>query len=194
MRAVVALVALMFAAGCTPGSDAGPEVSSTTSTSLASSTTTSEVVSSTTVSPEALRVAAKEEIEAAIVGWWTYAWDTSLGEAGLPLEFVTGDLEERLRDVLAARTAAGEIQRSRGAEAVEVTSITVDLDAGRAEIEVCTRGDGEVVDAETGEVLGADDGDSWEGQAFAELTDEGWRVSDFYTDEENGGNQCVLGG
>ncbi len=186
---------LGFLAACTSGAE--EVVVSTTGTEVVTTTTeapaaTTEPTLSDFEIEQAALAEAEVEITTAVEGWYTYPLDTSLGEEGLPLEFITGPVEQRLIDLAEARTAAGEIQRSRGGDTVEILDIRVDLEAGIADLDVCTLGDHVLVDAESGEQLAADDGDSWEGQAQARLVDGVWLIEDFFSDEENGGNQCVL--
>ena len=193
-RAILLVAGLGLLAACT--SSAEEAVDSTTTTEVVTTTTEAPVTTQTTLSEfeieQAALAEAEAEITAAIEGWYTYPVDTSLGEAGLPLEFITGAVEQRLIDLAQARIAAGEIQRSRGGDTIEIFEIRVDLEAGIADLDVCTLGDHVLVDAESGEELAADDGDSWEGQAQARLVDGVWLIEDFFSDQENGGNQCVL--
>ncbi|MCP3876891.1 MAG: hypothetical protein GY701_00630 [Sulfitobacter sp.] len=197
---VVACV--LWVGACTSGSSGedtqNPVVTASTavaSTSTPPTPSTSEAVASstsTTLSAFEIRQAAEADIEAVIKAWYTYPYDTSLGPDGMPLAYTTGPLHQRNQDLVARRADAGEIQRARGGSRIEVVSIRLDLEAGMADVDVCTLGDGELVDAETGEVLAADDGDSWEGEAHLILVAGQWLVEDFSSDQATGGNECVL--
>ncbi len=197
---VVACV--LWVGACTSGSSGedtqNPVV--TTSTAVASTSTpptpsTSEAVASstsTTLSAFEIRQAAEAGVEAVIKSWYTYPTDTSKGDASLGLEYMIDPLRQRLIDLAVRRTEAGEIQRARGGAQIEVVSIRLDLEAGVADVDVCTLGDDELVDASSGEVLAADDGDSWEGEAHVILVNGQWLVEDFSSDQATGGNECVL--
>jgi len=127
-RAILLVAGLGLLAACT--SSAEEAVDSTTTTEVVTTTTEAPVTTQTTLSEfeieQAALAEAEAEITAAIEGWYTYPVDTSLGEAGLPLEFITGAVEQRLIDLAQARIAAGEIQRSRGGDTIEIFEIRVD--------------------------------------------------------------------
>ena len=193
-RAGFVVAGLLLVSACSSsGSD---EAATTVATDAPVTTPEAPATTQTTLSDfqieQAAIEAAEAEIETAVIGWYTYPYDTSLGEAGLPLEFATGPLYQRLVDLGESRTAAGEIQRSLGGDAIELVDIRVDLDDGIADIDVCSHGNHEVVDAETGDQVALDADESWEGQAQARLVDGVWLIEDFSSDQANGGNQCVL--
>lgn len=186
---------LLLGACSSSGSDESetPVVSLTTTTIQV--TTTTEATTTTLSEHEIAQAAideAKAEIEAVTIDWYTFPVDTSKGEDGMQFQAITGRLEQRMRDLQTSREAAGEIQRSRGADQIEVSDIRVDLEAGKATVDICTLGDHVLVDAETGEQLNADDGDSWEGEAFVVLLDGVWLVEDFYSAQKTGGNECLI--
>lgn len=182
------LVVALVAAGC-QSSDVQalpPEdddaVESTTTTSSSTPTTETTVTTSTeTTLTELAR--AEAAIEEAIVGWWTYPTDSSLGDEGLPLDYITGALFQRLRALNEQRTNAGEIQRSQGNPRVRIVGMQVDLDDGSAEVEVCTEGDDELVDAATGEVLAVDLAQAFSGSATVQRVGTEWKVADFFTSQ-----------
>lgn len=158
-------------------SETGDEPAETTVTTEAETTTEATV-------SELAR--AEADIEAAIVGWHNFPRDTSKGDAGLPLEFTTDLLNQRLRDTAQRRNEEGTILRSRGGEMVRIEAMRVDLAAGTAEADICGVPDGEVVDAETGEVLVADDGLASTGLVYAKRVDGTWKLSEFFSSQASG--------
>lgn len=191
MAGAVGLAVLVGAAGCgssdvqalpPPAStDADLEAGQAGSTTSTPTTVTTASSTETTLSD---RAEAEAAIEAAIEGWWTTPRDTSLGDDGLPIEFATGPLLRRIREVAQQTTDAGQIMRTRGTAEVRILGLRVDLDEGTAELDTCTLGDGEMIDAETGEVIAVDGDQAYEGTAFAERVDGEWKVSDFFTTRE----------
>lgn len=185
-----ALVVLAVATGCTSGSSPDTAPASTAPTTASTSAPTS---TATTISAEEQNLRNIAEAESAIAdvveAWYTFPVDTSQGEAGLPLEFLTGELLARWETF---DDDPSTIQRSRGGSRLEILDIRVDLGTGLADIDVCTQGDDELVSAATGEVIAADDGTAWEGQVQADLVDGEWKLSEFYTEAIDGGAQCVI--
>jgi len=183
--AAIGLVAVLALSACQssdvqslpPEDDASAESTTSSSTTATTAATTS---TETTLSELAEAEAA---IEAAIVGWWTFPRDTSLGDDGQPLEYVTGSLFQRIRGYTAELDRGGEIMRSRGREAVRIESFDIDIEAGTAEVDVCTQGDSEIFNAETGEVRAADVPTAFTGVVFAERVGPDWKLNDFFTSQ-----------
>lgn len=186
-----ALALLILVAGCTgeSSSDAAPNDTIRTTTVPTSAPASTE----TTISAEEENLLAIAEAESDITElvetWYTFPVDTAKGEAGLPLELLTGDLLARWQTF---DDDPATIQRSRGNSRIEIRDIRVDLGTGLADIDVCTQGDDELVSAATGEVIAADDGTAWEGQVQADLVEGQWKLSEFYTEAIDGGAQCVI--
>ncbi len=182
-RGVVFVVVLPMAVAC---SSSVPETSPSTSMTSAPVTTATPttVAPSTTLSERELELreiaAAEAEISEVVEAWYTFDLDTSRGEAGLPLEFLTGPIRDRYAGL---DDDPSTIQRSRGGDRIEVLSVAVDLDQGLADVEACTSADHELVEADTGEVIAADDGDAWIGQIQLDRVDGVWLISDFFSDE-----------
>ena len=180
---LVGLVGLLTLAGC--GGDDDVEALPPASDELveteadATTTTTTRTTPTTTGTTRSELAEAEAEIEAAIVGWWTHDTDTSLGEAGLPLQFLTDPMRRRVAELGQRRDDDGNVQRARGNASIRLIDLRVELTAGQAEIDVCARGDDEVVDAESGEVLAADGDQAFIGLVFAELVEGEWKLRDF---------------
>lgn len=187
--AIPGALLLLGAACTTAGSDVGEANSEPTAApAVVSSTTASTISAAETRLQEA--ALAETEITDLVSEWWTFPLDTSVGEAGLPLHLLSGALRERYATF---DDDAATIQRARGGSRIEVIDVRVDLETGRAVIEVCSSGDSELVSAETGEVIAADDGDAWRGEVQAEVIDGEWKLTEFFSQEITGGERCELG-
>ena len=152
---------------------------------------------STTLSERELRVQAREEalteIEEVIVAWWTYPYDSSLGEEGVPFEYMTGALHERYVEIQRTDTERNHRRFARGNDRVRVLDVAIEFDAGNAQAELCVASDHEVVDVGTGEVVGSDDGVPGTARVFLERIEEVWRISEFILSRAVGENvECEM--
>jgi len=184
---VVLAVAGSACSGSTAEQDLGDGLETSESTATvtsAPSTTATSAEPATTLSELA---EAELEVERVVEEWFVMPFDTSQGEAGLALEPLTGLIRQRRIDRAAQREADGQIERARGGDRIEVTNVEVDLAGGEAVVEACHGSDYEVVDAETGESLAADNPESLStGEFFVELTSSGWKINEWYPSRATG--------
>ena len=182
IRVGAVVAAGLLAPACSGGSDelvldeGTVDTSSTivTTASTAPSSTTTEAVTTTSLSELG---AAEAEVARVVEEWFVAPFDTSLGEEGLALEQTAGLLRQRSIELLAEVEEAGEILRSRGGSRVEVRDIDLDLDKGQAEVEACANADYETVDAETGEVVSADDPEEfWISDFYVQRLEGDWKI------------------
>lgn len=87
------------------------------------------------------------------------------------------------------------IHRSRGPAPIEVTAIDVDLQDGTAMVEACTGSADEFLNAETLEVISADDPNDTSTSTFQlQLVDEQWKINEWISSGADGDpTACELG-
>ncbi|MEM7274264.1 MAG: hypothetical protein AAF547_14370 [Actinomycetota bacterium] len=200
LMAIAVAVSLTIAACTDADDDIGAELdaaaeaaeTSTTVTTAAPSTTTSEATT-TTLSE---RAQAEAEIRQVVTEWYEFPVDTSQGEEALGVEQTTGLLRQRLLESLVLLEADGQILRISSIPPIEITSIAIDLENGTAEVDACTGPAAELVDAETLEVIAADDPtDTAESMFQLQLVDGTWLISDWIASGRADGNRikCEIG-
>ncbi len=181
-KAAIGLAAMLVLSACQSGDvEALPPEEDVAESTTSSSTTETTVAPTSTETTLSELAEAEAAIEAAIVGWWTFPRDSSLGDEGTPVEYITGAMFQRLKAINEQRTNAGEIQRSSGESKVRIVETELDLEAGSAKVDVCTLGLDELVDAATGDVLFTDVAIAFTGIVTAERVSDDWKVADFFT-------------
>jgi hypothetical protein len=152
---------LLVASACSNNSDDDLDLTAeTTSTTAEASTTTEASTTSTTEATTTTlseRGQAEAEIRQVITGWYEILVDTSKGEEGFGLEGTTGLLRLRVIESAERRTAEGQIVRATTPSPIEITRVRINLEDGTAEADACTGSTYEFLDAETLEVITADD-------------------------------------
>jgi hypothetical protein len=74
----------------------------------------------------------------------------------------------------------GQIQRSQQIQRLEITAVSVDLDAGMAEVDSCAGFGRALIDAASEEVLVLEDPTyTTTGTFELQLTDAGWKISEW---------------
>ena len=175
--------AAFLISACSNGDDSGlptleeAAATSTTSTTEATTTTTTEPTT-TTLSELQL---AEAEVERVAVEWYTFPIDTSVeGNAEQELEFLTGILRQRAIDTDASYQADGLIRRVVEPPPIRINDVTVDLDAGTAEIGACTGATDLFLDAESLELVFADDPGFTTTSVFQlQLVDGNWKINEW---------------
>jgi len=181
----LAVAFLLAAAACSDGDDdvgaeldaeADAAATSSTTTAPPSSTTTTEATS-TTLSDLEL---AEAEIREVVTEWYQFPIDTSQDDSDSRLDFLTGLLRQRVIESNTRLETDGVIRRSRLPAPIEITGVAVELDDGTAEVEACTGSADEFVDAETLNVISADDpGDTTSSAFQLQLIDGQWKIAEW---------------
>ena len=193
-----AVLLLLVAAACSDTEDdlgAAPDVTaeaqSTTSATAAPPTSTSETTA-TTLSD---REQAEAEISRVVIDWYQFPIDTSQGNDDQRLEPLTGLLRQRVAESDARFEEDGVIRRSRQPAPIEIVAITADVEDGTAEVEACTGSADEFLDAETLEVLGADDPEDTSTSTFhLRAVDGQWKISEWISSGVDGDPiECEIG-
>ncbi|MGI9616966.1 MAG: hypothetical protein ACR2QO_28880, partial [Acidimicrobiales bacterium] len=186
---------LIAGVGCSSDPELSLDSVTTTSTTTAATeaaTTGTDASTSSTLSERDQRIqelqTAEAEIEQVIEAWWTYPYDTSAGEEGLPLEYTVNPLHDRYVANAQADTEAGQIRRARGGNELRIIDSDLAFEEGTAEARLCVAGDWEVVDAETGAELGGSDGVPGEAVVYLQSIDAEWKISEFLLSRATGDN------
>lgn len=193
---------LIAGVGCSSDPELSVDSVTTASTTTATSeaaATAAEASTSTVLSEREQRIqelqAAEAEIEQVIEAWWTYPYDTSAGEDGLPLEYTVNPIHDRYIANAAADTEAGQVRRARGGNMFRTIEIDLAFDEGTAEARVCISGDWELVAADTGAVLSSDDQVPGETVVQLELVSGEWKIGESIWSRALGNNiDCSLEG
>ena len=172
--------------------DAAGEAATTATTTTPPSTTTTGAPSTT----QSERELAEAEIRRVVIEWYEFPVDTSRGEEALGVEQTTGLLRQRLLESLDQLEADGQIMRMNSTPPIEITAITIDLEDGTAEVDACTGPAAELVDAETLEVIAADDPTDTATSVFQlQLIDGKWLINEWLASGRDDGNriECEIG-
>jgi hypothetical protein len=182
---------LLVASACSNGSDDDLDLTAeTTSTTAEASTTTEASTTSTTEATTTTlseRGQAEAEIRQVVTGWYEILIDTSKGEEGLNLDGTTGLLRRRLVESAERRTAQGQIVRATTPSPIEVTRVRISLEEGTAEADACTGSTYTYLDAETLEVIAADDPTITLTSLFQlQLVDNEWKINEWISSGVDG--------
>jgi hypothetical protein len=158
--------------------------SSATSSSVTSSSATSLSVTRSTVEPTVTTLSeleiARAEVTGVVEAWFHFPFDTSKGEEGIGAEYLTGLILQRSLEVVQRLELEGQIQRSQQTQRLDITAVSVDLEAGMAEVDSCAGFGQELIDAASEEVLVSEDPTyTTTGTFELQLTDAGWKISEW---------------
>lgn len=164
-RVVIICLTGLIAAGCSNGSgeesipttESTPAAAEPTTTAAATTATTASTTEAptTTLSESQLAQAAAAEV---VVTWWQLPYDSSQDMSAV-YELETGLQLQQSTEYYAGLADRGRIERNPAQSPIEITSVSVDLDQGTAEINACTQNTHEFIDAETGEPIESPDAD-----------------------------------
>jgi hypothetical protein len=183
----LALGGVLVAASCSASSEesgVGVE-SATVSTEMETSTSTSSSVTTSTVEPTVTTLSelelARAEVTGVVEAWFHFRIDSSDGQDGLGVQFLTGAMRARSLEVLQRLELAGQVQVRRRPQPLEITSVDIDLETGFAQVAACFGAANELLDAETLEVISADDPSYTTTSTFElQVIDSGdWKISEW---------------
>ncbi len=178
--AVAAFSVLVLGACSSDPTDETAASPSTSTTSTMVETTTTTTAPTTTALSEQDK--AEAEIEQLVTEWYLEPYDSSQGQEGIRVEYLTGLARQRAIEYADEIESQGRIARSRGGQQIEVTGIEVDLEAGEGALDACIGSDVEFIDNETQEVVGTEDPTYLTTSEFlVVLTDDGWKVTEWYS-------------
>ena len=192
------VVAGLISSSCVTDEPNQPIGASAEATIVASPETTESIATtSSSLSRSELNEIAEAEagqvIAAVVEGYWLFPVDTSLGDDGLPLDFVTGSLEERTLLFASSRSDGGQVVRSRGGEAIDILSMSVNLINENARATVCARPDVIILNSK-GEMVAEDVGNSIYAELDLVLVDGAWLIENFGPVAVEGETECVATG
>lgn len=174
-------------AACSGSDDETADLPPEPPASSSSSTSTSTTASTTSTTPEADDdlAAAEAEIREVVEAWFLFPWDSAEGAVdGMGADFLTGPILERNRQQLDHLEAIGQIERNQGENTLEITAVDIDIEAGRATVDICGGSTLAILDAETLEVIQADDPTPLADTFEVELTGEGWKIREWFLTSE----------
>ncbi len=166
-------------------SEATAPATTTAETTTSTTTTSTTEATTTTLSDAQLNNLAIDEAEAEVTRivteWWTFPYDTDLGEAGIPLEYITGVVRDRELAALLDDQEAGRRFYSHSESQISILSTGVDLVDKTGVVEFCGLGNTALTQPNGETTLPS--GQAWRGTAYLSLTELGWKVSEFISDE-----------
>jgi len=184
----LAVAFLLIAAAC---SDADDDIGAELDAAATSSTTTTPPSTTTTTEPTTTTLSdlelAEAEIRDVVTEWYQFPVDYALGEAGLRLEQTTGILRQRILESAAQLDAEGQILRALDVSPIEITAVRVSLEKGTAEVDACTASADGLLDAETLEVIAADNPNDASTSVFQlQLIDGQWKINEWISSALDG--------